>query len=77
MLFFIILKDMNKAKIRILINYENEINIINLVYVVKLDFLIQKTNINAPKIDGLILKIYSKIITIFQVFDKLYCLRFF
>ena len=42
-----------------------------LAYIAQLGFKVQKTDVNAQKIDEFLLKIYSIAIVAFQIFDKL------
>ena len=61
----------DKKTIRGLINFGNEANTINLAYIAKLGFKVCPPNIGTQKIDGLLLKIFEKIIAGFQVIVKL------
>lgn len=56
---------------------DNKINIINPNYARKLGLKIQKTNIEAQKIDGSTLEIFGIVITSFYVEDKVGRPRFF
>lgn len=44
----------DQAKVQALINFDNEVNTMNLTYIVKLSFKIRSINIKAQKIDGFI-----------------------
>lgn len=58
-------KNMRKIEIIALINFKSKINVINFIYLPKLRFQVQKTNMNAQKIDNFLLKSYDTMITIF------------
>lgn len=60
-----------------LINFGNNLNVINFAYIAKLGFWVQKLDINSPKIDSFIKKIYHKVIAIFQIYNKHNYLQFF
>lgn len=53
---------MKKREILALTNFRSKINAINPIYVAKLVFQMQKTEISVQKIVGFFLKIYSIII---------------
>lgn len=61
----------SKGNIKVLINFGNEVNIINPAYIKKLDFHIWKIDINTQKIDGSSLTIYKIVISRFQILDEL------
>lgn len=49
----------------------------NLAYIFKLSFKVQKTDVKAQKNDNSLLKIYKMVIAALQVLDKLGRIRFF
>ena len=51
-------------------NLGNKANIMPLVYTNQVSFWIQKTNVRAQKIDGLLLKTFGIVITNFQIIDQ-------
>ena len=56
-----------------LFNSESEVNAITLTYTAQLGLKVQKTNVNAQKIDRSLLAAYGIVITAFWVLDKLDC----
>lgn len=58
-------------KIKALLNYGSEINVMILVYIVKLRFITQKTSNKVQKIDALVLKTYSIVLARFLFQDDL------
>lgn len=60
-----------------MINSENEVNAITPVYIVKLDFIIQKTDIGTQKINGLFLVTYGIVLASFLVQNKFRKVWFF
>lgn len=70
-------KATKNINITVLIKYQKKINIINLVYVAKLDLELQNIDINIQKIDIFFLKAENLVIIIFQFSDKLNYLQFF
>ena len=68
----------NKSKdVLTLLDFKNEINVINPAFATQLGFKVQKINVNVQKIDRFLLEIYGIIIAIFQVLDKLGRFQFF
>ena len=62
----------NKGKYFIaLINFNNKVNTMTLIYTAKLGFKVEKTKISNKKIDGSSLKTFSIVFPTFQVLDKL------
>ena len=57
--------------IKALIDSNSKVNTITLAYIAKLGLKVQKTDIEAQKIDGSILDIFGMVLTDFQVEDKL------
>ena len=69
-------KDKNKDFLT-LFGSKSEVNAITLAYAVQLGLKMQKTNVNAQKIDRFSLKTYGMVIATFYVLDKLGCFQFF
>lgn len=44
----------SQKKIQVLINFESEVNTITPIYIIKLGLIIQKTDVNTPKIYDLV-----------------------
>ena len=63
-------KDKGK-NVSVLLNFGNKVNAITLAYMAQLGLKVQKTNVDAQKIDKSLLKIYGIVIAAFQVFDQL------
>ena len=62
----------NKRKdVLVLLNFKSKVNMITPAYTAQLDLKVQKTNIDAWKIDGSLLKIYNIVIHAFHTLNKL------
>lgn len=57
-IYYSILFKKNQAKIRILLDFSNEINAISLIYITKLSLKVYLTNVKTQKIDDSIFKIF-------------------
>ena len=55
----------------------SEANIIFLIFIKKLGFIVQSTNIDTQKIDNIILKSYGIVVAIFLVIDWANKIKFF
>ena len=66
-----------RATIWVLINSNSEVNTMTPAYAKQLGLQIQKSDVGAQKIYGLLLKTFGKVIVGFQVGDKLGRIRFF
>lgn len=60
-----------------MIDFNNKVNAITLCFILKLDLLIQKTNVDVSKIDGNSLEIHSMTIARFLLQDVQKTLQFF
>ena len=69
-LYIYYLVQFQKAQVKALLNSSSKVHIMNPVFVQKLGFHIQKTNIGAQIIDGSALETFGMVITDFQVEDK-------
>ena len=61
----------NIAGIKALIDLGSEVNVMTLIYTLKLGFKIHSTNIGVQKIDDSTLEIFRIVLTSFQVKNKL------
>lgn len=60
-----------KRKIEVLINFDNKINTITIIYTTKLNLKICHTDIGAQKFDSFTFKFFKIILVSFYVKDKL------
>ena len=60
-----------------LFDSKSEVNVIYPIFVEKLGFLMQTTNIGAQKIDGIIFETYKMVIAAFSMTDQANRIRFF
>lgn len=60
----------NQAKVQILLNFSNKVNIITLIYVANLGFKVRLTDVGAYKINGSILKIFEMVLASFQIKEE-------
>lgn len=64
------------TKVQALLNLDNKVNTMTLIYAIKLELCIYSTSIGAQKIDGFTFSTYNMILTIFQLKDKQKKMRF-
>lgn len=60
-----------------IINFGYKVNIINFIYATRLNFQMQKSDNNIPKINSFFPETYNMIVAIFWVFDLLDYSQFF
>lgn len=68
-------KDTNKMQA--LIDFDSKVNIITLIYVLKLGLRVRQTKVKAQKIDGSTLETFKIVLASFQLENKLEQARFF
>lgn len=61
----------------VLLDLKSEVNTIYPTFAIKLNFLIELTNVGALKINGIILDTYKMVIIVFLVNDKANRVKFF
>lgn len=70
-IYYMVCLKKNQAKIQILIDFKNNIHIINPAYTLKINLKIWSTNIKAYKIDNFTFEVFKIAPTSFQIDNKL------
>ena len=60
-----------------LLNLDSEVNTIHLAFAKKLGFVVQSTNIDAQKFNGIILETYGIVVAVFLVINQANKIKFF
>ena len=70
-------KDTNKTQVHTMIDLESEVNAIYPTFVKKLGLPISSTDVEAQKIDSIMLYIYGILVAVFSITNKANRVRFF